>query len=528
MQLKRQGAKCLLALLLAAGRSAQANDNAELEQLRMLVQKLENKVQALEQKSDEVVAKQNATANERGKSTGTPVLAVLKDGIGLESEDGKHAIALTGRVHVDYRDVSGDDYPHSNDTDTASMSDQFELRRARLGVKGRLYKDFEFEVVTSLLGSSANLVDVAWLNYAKWKPAQLRIGKFKQPFTLEDYGTSSNNTDFMERSYLNALYPGKKVGVMLHGVPLAGVTYAASYYQQNDFGETDNETDGKGVAGRVTANFSELAGWKGSVLHLGLAGFDSEYGLVPATSKQTSSAASTATRGTVLTFRTDGRGLSNIHRLQIGGDTLSTTAYGANSNTSADMEARVGALEFSAAYGSLKLQGEYAKGDYDAIHSATGNRVSADVDAYYAELMWLISGEHYADSYKNGSWGSIKPRHLFDIESGKGLGAWEAGLRYDRFHVEDIDITHGSNSNSRTQGTDGAKSYTAGIKWILNPNMRFLLNYSHTKYDEDFVPIDVTGATMVDSGTHSHDAWAIQFLIDVVDAQSTHTRGIAC
>jgi phosphate-selective porin OprO/OprP len=39
----------------------------------------------------------------------------------------------------------------------------------------------------------------------------------------------------------------------------------------------------------------------------------------------------------------------------------------------------------------------------------------------------------------------------------------------------------------------GAKSYTAGLKWILNPNVQFKLNYMHTKFDDAWVHYDVNG-----------------------------------
>jgi len=465
-------------------------------------------------------------AEEKKKSE---IKGKFKDGIVFESGDGQHSMQVTGRLHFDYRNTDIDDYSEvdetvgtafGTDTDTRSTADQFEVRRARLGVKGKLYEHFEYEVMANLVGSNTNTIDVAYLNVGMFKPVQLKLGQFKQPFNLEEYGTSSNNIDFMERSYVNQLTPGKKPGAMVHGVPTAGVTYAASYYQQNPFGETDSDTDGKGVMGRATVNFAEFMGMKESVLHLGLAGFDSEYGLVPATSGNTSGAASTDTRGSLFSMRSGGRGLNNIYRAQIAGDDV-TAGYGVSSPTSAKVENKAFGLEAIAAYGPFKLQGEYMKSDFDAKHENTGNEVKADVKAWYAEALWLITGENYADAYKNGAWGSIKPKSIFDVATGKGWGAWELGLRYDAFDVSDVEIVRGTattrssriqgaadclaaaNQNTSTYtgaaGTDpgcadgGAKTYTAGIKWILNPNLRFMLNYSHTKFDNEFRPIDVQG-----------------------------------
>lgn len=438
----------------------------------------------------------------------TAVTGKMKDGaVVFESGDGKNSMAVTGRIHFDYRNVDADNEPKNgaalntafgSDGDTASLADQFEIRRARIGVKGKLYEHFDYEVVANAVGGNTNVVDVAYVNAGMFKPAQLRLGQFKQPFNLEEQ-TSSNNIDFMERSYMNQITPGKKTGAMLHGIPTAGVTYAGSYYQQNNFGETDSETDGKGFAGRATVNFAELAGWKESVLHVGLAGFDSEYGVVPTTSGNTASAASTTTRGTIFSFRSAGRGLSNAYRAQIAGDSSASAGYGVRSNTSAKVDNKAYGLELAGSYGPFKLQGEYMSSEFDASHENTGNRVEADVTAFYAEALWLITGEKYADFYKNGVWGGIKPNSPFDMETGKGKGAVELGLRYDEFEVDDTRIT--GSANSRFQGSStaattgskgGAKTYTAGIKWQLNPNVRVLLNYSHTKFDTAFKPLDVT------------------------------------
>ncbi len=468
----------------------------------------------------------------------TAISGKIKDGaIGLESGDGKNSIALTGRLHFDYRDSDINDYSKvsegvgtafNRDTDTKGTADQFEIRRARLGVKGKLYEHFDYEVVTNIVGSSANLVDVAYINAGMFKPVQLKLGQFKQPFNLEDYGTSSNNLDFQERAYISQITPAKKIGAMVHGLPTAGVTYAASVYQQNNFGETDSATDGKGFAGRATINFAELAGWKESVFHVGLAGFDSEYGLVPATSANTSEAPSSKTRGTLFSFRSGGRGLNNVYRAQIGGDVLAGTDYHAPSPTSAQVDNKAYGLEAIAAYGPFKFQTEYMKSQFDAKHENTGNRVEADVKTYYAEALWMITGENYADAYKNGGWGSIKPKSVFDITTGSGKGAWELGLRYDQFDVDGTSIANGTNSNSRFQGSTsnqsgtattnglntsttngsngGAKTYTAGIKWILNPNMRVLLNYSHTKFDYAFRPIDVAALGTTNANVKTIDS----------------------
>jgi phosphate-selective porin OprO/OprP len=130
--------------------------------------------------------------------------------------------------------------------------------------------------------------------------------------------------------------------------------------------------------------------------------------------------------------------------------------------------------------------------------------------------MYLATGEKYADSYKGGAFGSIKPINNFDFEKNQ-WGAWEFGLRAERYTVDDVSLTPGNGNategvgatrirgsssctglTNTTGSVDGAGSvqaassingckatsttFTAGIKWILNPNAMVKLNYSRTNF----------------------------------------------
>lgn len=420
------------------------------------------------------------------------IKASFKDGILFESGDKKHSMALTGRVHFDYRDVSG--YEESNDPDTTTLSDQFEVRRARIGVKGKFYEHIGYEFVTNMVNSTTNDVDTAWVNLGWWKGAQFQFGRFKQPMSLEEL-TSSNNIPYAERSFVNALVPTKKLGAMIHGEPVEGLVYGLSVFQ-NGFNEADNEDDGKFVGGRVAANIAKLASWKDSVLHVGVSGYDGEWSTKPTTTSQNSTSATT--RSTIMSFRTEGRGLSNIFRAQISGDNAVATPGGTATNN-ASIEQSAFGVELAGSYGPFRLQGEYVKADFDAEYfQAAGNAANAavegDVDAWYVGATWMMTGETYADFYKGGAWGGVKPKTPFNLESGKGKGAWELALRYSKFDASDLaDSIATSTTNgtgSRAQGTPEADAYTIGLNWYLNNNLRFMLDYVHTDYDQEFSPID--------------------------------------
>ena len=121
---------------------------------------------------------------------------------------------VTGRVHFDARMIDNS-LNALADRDSASVGDTFEVRRARIGVVGTINKDIAYEIVGNGVGGTTNWIDTAWANYGFNKDAQVRVGRFKQPFSLEEL-TSSNNIDFMERSYGNQMVPGKRLGAMMH------------------------------------------------------------------------------------------------------------------------------------------------------------------------------------------------------------------------------------------------------------------------------------------------------------------------
>jgi phosphate-selective porin OprO/OprP len=445
-----------------------------------------------------------------------------KDGaFTLESANGRNTFTPTGRLHFDYRDSTTKDLITNgigtNDTDTKSLADTFEIRRARMGFKGQIAKDFKYESSFNMIGGhGSNIVDVAYIDYARFNQVQLRVGKFKQPFGLEQL-TSSNNIDFMERSYNDQLVPAKKYGAQLFGEPVAGVTYAGSTYQKNDEAN-DYHSDGLSYAGRLTTNFAEIISNKDSILHVGIAGRDESYSVVPSVSGNTSGtlSAGSPTRGTIFSFRSGARGLANAYRAQINGavPVVQGATYGYNdpSPTTASVQSRALGLEAILAYNSYKLQGEFAKTDFKAINGGnTADAINADVDTWYGEALWNITGEKFSDAYKKGVNGAIKPKNDFNPDNG-GWGAWQLGARIEGFSVTDANIlgstnsrfqgstakTAGSTDSYNTAGVSskgGAKSYTAGINWIISPNARVMLNYTYTKFDYAFTPIDIAGGT---------------------------------
>ncbi len=431
---------------------------------------------------------------------------VKPSGVGWVSADGQTSINLTGVVQFDARNFSNG-LSDSQDKDAASGADTFEVRRARIGINGTLWKNVDFEVLTNLVGSTTNVVHRAYVNYNYNPSAQVRVGRFKQPFSLEEQ-TSANAIDFMERSYGNQMVASHRLGAMVFGEPTKGFTYAFSTYQDG-FNELSNTNQiGTLAIGRLTTNLAELQGSNNdTVIHLG-AGIDKgSYEITPATSTDTGKTADSYSRGTVLSFRTENRGLTNAYRAQVYGDTGLTNGYGVLANNNASISKNLQGLEIALASGGLKFQSEFFDNTYGVSGvscAASGTTCSYPsfnlrAQAVYYEFMYNLTGESWANSYRAGAFTTVKPKANFGTGSNSGWGAWQAGLRYSQYRVTEpsyfaysgtrdgvytrSNIATSSTSQSRGENSTIANTITYGVNWILNPNSRILFNYADTRFN---------------------------------------------
>ena len=385
--------------------------------------------------------------------------AVKPSGFGWVSGDGKSELNLTGRMHIDTRFFNSmipDD--QRSDSDGANSGNQMDFRRARIGFTGKLWNDFNYEMVWNAVASGGNSIDTSWLNYSAKKEAQFRIGKFKQPFNLEDYATSSNNIDFIERSYVNVINPGKRTGMMLHGVPSDGTAYAVSLFQQNDV-----NTSASGhfqVAGRFATDLGKAARWTDKFLHLGVAG---TYG----------SHDGTTGNSAIQDIRTEHRGMNAF-----------TPTFAAGAALRGEITKELRGAEFAYGQGAFKVQAEMAEADFNARNlSDQRDVVRGKYRMHYVAFVYNLTGENWYDSYKDGAFSSIKIKSNYDA-SGSGIGAWQIGLRFSDYDATDLQNTGLGGTATLTNGSNKGKTTTLGLTWFLNPNSRVMLNHSMTTFDQ--------------------------------------------
>ena len=387
----------------------------------------------------------------KNKDTGS----VMKNGLGMQSTDGETTIQLTGRVHMDYRSYSGDTTgAFTTDTQTNAL----EVRRARLGVRGQLFKDWKYEIVgnygaadsataPSGMSSTSTEIDVGYIDYAKNPAASVRLGKFKMPFSLEQL-TSSNNIDFMERSVTNQtegeFVPAKETGAMIFGSPVSGMSYGFALSR----GRTQSATatfpktavfDKPDYIGRVSANLPKVfLGRDDFVLHTGL-GYS---------------------KGEIGGLTTSALGRNEIR--------TSAAFYTANAALTGPVNrTRIG-YESAVAYKAFKLQGEMFNFKYD------GATASNEIESNYIQAVYNLTGENHNYSNSAGTFGWIKPNVAFDKG---GMGAIQIGIRASSLKAPDV-----TPKSSTPFATNDYSSITYGVTWFLNDNARVMLNYTEIDY----------------------------------------------
>ena len=460
----------------ANGTTASSAEAAEIEALKKAVQELGQKVQALEHQRDLDQQTNTATASEQiqdldqkvrilgrqheldqesaaAAAKAQPRITVGASGFSFGSTDSNFVVTLHGLVQVDSRTFQQNNKVPGNDS--------ILLRRARPIVSGTVFRDFDFLLVpefgngTPGAASAATTPSIydAYVNY-RYSPAfQVQAGKFKAPVGLE-YLQSDTCTYFNERSIVTDLVPGRDLGFELHGDIAGGVvSYAAGIFNgvgdarnTSNIGFQDNrEFDGRlfvqpfkatGIA--VLQNFG--AGVGGS---WGDSSITNTLGL-PASTGGSSSSAGFFTDGQQQFFAyTNGVVASRTHwRLSPQG---------------------------SYYYGPLGLMGEYVISDQEirnGSHSADLRNTAWEISGG-----WVLTGE---DATLTG----VTPKHPFNPHNGQ-WGALQVVGRYADLDIDNAAFPFFANPAA---SASEARSWSAGLNWYLNRNIRVNASYSHTAF----------------------------------------------
>ena len=330
----------------------------------------------------------------------------------FSSADGDFKFQVGGRVMVDT----------ARFLDTNELNNGTEIRRARLFMAGEVFNDWKFKNQIDFAGDGVSMKD-AWLRYTGFKPTDITVGQFKEPFSLEEL-TSSKYITFMERALPNAFTPSRHIGA---GVNYTGdnMTAAAGWFAGTTGNQPDNSDGNQENGGAARLTYAPIKE-KNRLVHLG------------------ASAAYRTVSDDELRFRE--RPEAHIANARL----VDTGTMNKVENV------KQWGLEAATVLGPFSAQGEY-------ISVAVDRNGESDPDFYgwYGYASWFLTGE--SRPYKNGVFSRVKPKSVV----GKGgHGAWELAAR-----VSKIDLTD--------SGVDGGDEtdVTLGVNWYATPSIRFMLNY---------------------------------------------------
>jgi phosphate-selective porin OprO/OprP len=390
-----------------------------------------------------------------------PVLAdtsETKGGLTVKTDDGRFEMKIGGRLHLD-----GYVWDESDVTEGSTVGGIF-FRRTYLSITGKLYGwKYKYENDFAA-GASPTSIREMWISTEMFGGDELMLGQAK-PFRGMEELTSSNEILFMERPYASAtgIYNSIRCPEPVAGTALCGAAFdpdfsttlsasrqfqtgvfykypfnsgmwAASVYNMHPAGGFQNSSMGYNT--RLVFNPIKE---ETSVLHLGL-----------------SASLDKPEDGTLLRASVPVAGRSSGN--QVTGPTQ-TIADGGVEGAQQTL-----ALEAAFNAGPFFVQSEFAQATFEG---AGGAGVDQDVQTYYVQLAYILSGETKPYKADRGAYGAPKP-------SGES-GAWELKARYDTIENKDI--------------VDREVTMTSvGVNWYLSPNVRFMLDYvmgDNTVNDDD-------------------------------------------
>lgn len=400
-----------------------------VEQQNEIITRQESELKAQKQASVETAA---TLANIQPASGGNNISGDVKISMSpspkIESGDGKYSFQPFGRVHFD---VS------SFDDDASDRSSNANLRRARLGFKGKLGEDLAYKTEIDFAEEDVALKDVS-LTYTGLDAFDIKVGHHKPSFGFEN-NTSSNYIMTMERSTAtNAFTRGEIIGANLLG---GGENWSWGLGVFNEDGgnsDTDDDED-ISIDGRVTTNVLALANANTDhVLHVGAGGSHRR-----------------PTGSVRFRARPVGDGANII-------DTGSFAAVDSVNIFSAELGSVIGPFTF---------QGEY----FDTKVNRNGGNSDASFDGYFAQVGWFLTGESRPYNASTGKYGRVKPNTPFSIKNG-GSGAWEV-----------VGAFSNTNLNDAGAGINGgeADTVTLGVNWHLTDRVRLMGNLVSVDTDEN-------------------------------------------
>ena len=413
-----------------------ANKQITEQQYRTLKRRAEDeRQQDLRQQVAEPTAVPTPTAAlaeavpEATKPPGETMRAYFKEGYNLETADGNFKLNIGARAQLDWN-VSDPSTPVANEFDISpQVPTGVEFRRARLSLAGTVYKIIDYKFEYDFADGTPAFKDVYMGMKGIPVVQYVRVGHFKEPFSLEEI-TSDDFVTFQERGLPNAFAPSRNTGAMINPVFLdKRLTYAAGGFRQtNDsgFGFGDAEYN---VTSRLTGlPWYEENGRK--LLHLGFS-YTHKF-----------------RHGETISFSQ--RPESHLFPVSL-------------VNTGSIVTEGVDIIdpEIALVVGPWSAQAEYMN-----AFVAQRDNPNPDFGGLYIYGSYFVTGEQRRYRQEYGAFEKPIPKNDFGWGEGSGWGAWELAARYSRLDLDSENVDGGTEND-----------ISGEVNWYLNPNAKIGMNY---------------------------------------------------
>lgn len=358
-----------------------------------------------------------------------------KDKIKVSSPDGDFEWQLIGRLMADY---------HVVDSDTSQIDTEGNIRRARLGMQGKLWKHWIWKLEYDFADSTASLKD-GYVGYEdKYSKGDwwVKAGQHHIPFGLATMSSSKYLT-LLERPLMadGELQPARNLGVS--GFVNGGDKWT---FQAGTFGASEVSDPGTfeelNIAARAT--FNPYIKDKTHLTHVGGAVWYRDPNDTTVQIRQRPG----VIRAADARFIDANFGPGNIEDI---------LAFNAEALT---------------VWGPLHLQGEYTNWDVSPNGTAFNGSDDVTLDGYYVEAGWFLTGESMSFKPAEGLFSGVKPSGIV----GKGgIGAWQIAARYDVMDLDDFTNFLAASTVGSSGGRE--KDVRVGLNWYPTNTVRFMADY---------------------------------------------------
>jgi phosphate-selective porin OprO/OprP len=465
---------------------------AQMEQMRAQngqdarLSAIQSQLEAFSQQLNDMKAQQDAQASDivtLKTPTGSTVIPSLPNGKPmLASADGRFTANIRAIVMFDAGAyLQKDNLPAAITGAARDLNDGTNFRRARFGIDGKLFKDFDYALIYEFGGSGAEdtgHIQEAWAQYNGLKPFRIRVGAFEPNIGLSA-ATSTSQMPFLERASSAEIARGVAAGdsrsavqVAANGILGEGDSGLAArwFFSTAATGNTVGTFNSAASSFNVQP-FGEQQAWIGRIAFAPFHSTDwqAHFGL----NMQYVFHPNDATGGTNPRYPVQ---LRDRPELRIDGTRLiDTGAIDSRHITVYGGEAGLTVRNFL-------LEGEYFKYDIERRNTTATPLGNPDFDGWYVQGVWVITGEPRPYNPAEARFDAPKMAYNFNPSAGT-WGTWELGARYSEVNLNWNDGAFGR--ATPTGGVRGGeqKIATIGLNWYLNPDIRLMLDYSHVQVD---------------------------------------------